>query len=364
MNFFVRRRCRKLTEHLLHEAKHVRNMREDVAPGPALAKLQAAEEALQRAWDRRDEHAVDAAAEGLSDCLSSIYPAKSHPWIRENLEILVVALAVAMAFRTYIIQPFKIPTGSMQPTLYGITVRPQTEPALMDRFPLNLFRFIVLGEYYSVVKAKVSGTVDSRYAMDEDSLIFYINGIPHKVTRGLSLYFSPGDQVTQGQVLASGEVKLGDHIFVDKLRYNFGRPKRGDIIVFSTAGIRYPRIKTDTFYIKRLAALPGEEVSIVPPYLVINDQEITEPYPFQRLLTEKEKGYIGYTVARPQAGEPAFLQNPGEKRILGDGQFLPLGDNTAYSLDGRYFGPIDKESLVGPAFMVYWPFTKRWGRAR
>src|ERR1700722_14227155 len=47
-----------------------------------------------------------------------------HATMRENVEVLLVALAVAMAIRTFFIQPFKIPTGSMQPTLYGVNSEP------------------------------------------------------------------------------------------------------------------------------------------------------------------------------------------------------------------------------------------------
>ena len=51
---------------------------------------------------------------------------KPYPWPawRENVEVLLVALAVAMAIRTFFVQPFKIPTGSMQPTLFGVTSVP------------------------------------------------------------------------------------------------------------------------------------------------------------------------------------------------------------------------------------------------
>ena len=50
-------------------------------------------------------------------------PYPNAAW-RENVEVLLVALAVAMGIRTFFLQPFKIPTGSMQPTLYGVTSNP------------------------------------------------------------------------------------------------------------------------------------------------------------------------------------------------------------------------------------------------
>ncbi len=364
MNFFEQRRYRKMVRHLLHEAHHARHMREDVAPEEPLRGLHDAEEELRAAWGRRDAGAMDRAAEKVVEGVTAVYPARSFPKIRENVEILAVALAVAMAFRTYFIQPFKIPTGSMQPTLYGITVEAPSERKWTDAFPLNLVSMALFGERYIEVKATVSGRVGNEYIQSEDgeARIWFVGGVPHRIRDKLALYFAPGDYLAQGQLMASGRVLIGDHIFVDKVRYNFSRPKRGDIIVFGTDHINYPGIRPHTFYIKRCAALPGEEVSIAPPYLVIDGQRVTDPYPFKRLL--HDKGYIGYILAGVPAGYAAFLGAEGQARKLGPEEYLPLGDNTASSLDGRYFGPVKRESLVGPAFCVYWPFTKRWGVAR
>ena len=56
---------------------------------------------------------------------------------REWLDTLVVAISVAMAFRAYFYEPFNIPTGSMQPTLYGNHYEPCDNPGVMQKTPLK-----------------------------------------------------------------------------------------------------------------------------------------------------------------------------------------------------------------------------------
>ena len=368
MNLFERRRWKKQVAQLRHDARHVRNMRGDVAEPAQLEALDKAELALLHEWDRQDATGLQSASDHLSSAIAAIYPSVRFPRIRENVEVLVVALSVAMAFRTYFIQPFKIPTGSMQPTLYGIIVHEQEGRGFMDKFPLNMVSLALFGERYVEVRAAASGDVRAHegeyYDRDNDSHVFYVGGLPHRIRRGMKILLPLGMRVTKGDILASGRFIYGDHIFVDKVRYNFTKPKRGDIIVFGTDEIDYPQIRPNSFYIKRLAALPGEEVSIHPPHLVINGEKIEEPFPFHRLLNDSKAGYGGYVLGRPQHDAPTYLMTPEDRRILKPGQYLPLGDNSAQSLDGRYFGPVSRESLVGPAFMVYWPFTRRFGRVR
>ena len=168
-----------------------------------------------------------------------------------------------------------------------------------------------------------------------------------------------GDYVTKGESMASGLVRAGDHIFVDKVRYNFSKPRRGNIIVFTTEGIQHPQIQHADHYIKRLVGLPGERISVDEPYLMVGTNRVVSPYPFVRMV--EDPNYHGYTLARSLS---AKLNRPGAVIELADDQFLPFGDNTNHSLDGRFFGGVDVENMIGPAFAIYWPFGERWGRVR
>src|SRR5437899_5552477 len=87
-------------------------------------------------------------------------PYPHHAW-RENVEVFLVALAVAMGIRTFFLQPFKIPTGSMQPTLFGVT-----SENLMDKpevkFPTGLERVRQWfeGISYLDIKTNADGTLE------------------------------------------------------------------------------------------------------------------------------------------------------------------------------------------------------------
>ncbi len=363
---------RDLADH----ARHVRAMWEDVASAKLVDEVRRAEEALRAALRAKNPEAAERAAAQLETALGQLQPQRPLPWVREVVEIVAVAGAVAMALRCYFVQPFRIPTGSMQPTLYGVQVQEQTGRKWYDWPPLSWASWALLGEGYVEVRARTFGYVGAIYPTPdgEYSVLEVVaqppngtgpmplgSGVPHKFRLRLPLRVVPGQFVAKGEVLASGRVKIGDHVFVDKIRYNFLRPSRGDIIVFDTEKVDFPDLRGD-FYIKRLAGLPGERISIRPPHLVVNGAPIESPYPFYRLVHDPR--YHGYQLPAGGSPRPPRLSTSEDVLVLGPDEYLPLGDNTLSSLDGRYFGPVHRSALVGPAFMVYWPLSKRWGWVR
>lgn len=360
-----RSRQKKWYRQALHEARHARHMRADLAPAAALEALSRAEEALMAAWEKKaPEQEIDAKIDALAEQAHVVYPPKSFPRIRENVEVFTVAICVAMAFRTYFIQPFKIPTGSMEPTLYGIKVDAAAQPTFLDRFPFWPLKFLVTGERFIQVRARASGRLDSVTDYQQRNHYLRVGGRLHKLQKDMALHFRPGNHVVKGQVLASGRVRSGDHIFVNKLRYNFTRPRRGEVVVFRTNRIRHPEIVPTDHYIKRLVGLENERISIQPPYLFADGEARNELLPVKEWLAGHRETYSGYNLARSDRAPPPVLRRPTDVLTIGPREFLPLGDNTNASLDGRYFGTVPMESLLGPAFAVYWPFGERWGRVR
>lgn len=128
-----------------------------------------------------------------------------------------------------------------------------------------------------------------------------------------------------------------EYLLTDKLTYQLSDPKRGDVIVFK-APPSEPCAEDECEYIKRIIGVPGDKVMVKDQRVYLNGQLLKEDYLSPGMVSD--------------AG--AFLQN-GVEKIIPQGMYLPLGDNRSHSRDGREFGVIKKDSIVGKAFLIYWP---------
>ncbi|AKJ64294.1 signal peptidase I [Kiritimatiella glycovorans] len=362
MNILQRRQWRKRIKNLLKDARHVRRMREDVVDAEKIERLNAAADELRRRGSERASRGeLERASEDLGKAMEAVSPARSAPKLRENLEVFVVAIAAAMAIRAYFFQPFKIPTGSMEPTLNGITVEAKADGSWIDVQPFKFAKWLVTGRSYKEIRSKSSGYL--RINLRErirDRLVFHVGGTRHLVPEDMARYIrvpvvrrggviESTRPVRRGEVLASGEVRSGDHILVNKIVYNFTAPERGDVVVFDTQGLS--GVRQDSYYIKRMAGVPDETVGIDDGGLIADGEVVDRPEIFQRL---RRPPYVGYR-------NKGRLADSSDRLVIGPDEFLPLGDNSDNSRDGRYFGPVSTEQLLGPAFIVYWPFDSQWG---
>jgi len=373
IGFLKKRKQKKQIKEYFQAARHARNMREDIADPEKLQAISEAEKAVLESLEKNSEE-LEKALKSLEKAVDEVYPYKLRTGIRENVEVIIVALAAAMAIRAFFFQPFKIPTGSMQPTLNGITTQYQEKSNWTDKQPVKFVKWLFTGESYKEVRAKVSGATGERLHVAGDKLVIEIGGVPHKIPEymlkqlemtpekvkpGNVVFRGQGDLVLvfkpyyeKGDRIAGAQVIAGDHILVNKMAYNFRRPKRGDISVFDTRHIENPHVRKDSFYIKRMVGLPGEKIQIKDKEIIADGKVVRQPPIFEKIATDP--AYDGHT-------NEGMLSSPEDFIQLSDTEYLMMGDNTKNSLDGRFFGGVLREDFQGPAFFVYWPFRSHWG---
>jgi len=179
-------------------------------------------------------------------------------WWQEWIKPILIAAVLALFIRTFIVQPFKIPSNSMYPTL------------------------------------------------------------------------KPGDRIFVNKFLYGARVPFTD-IRLPEVR----SPELGDIVVFLSS------VEKKKFLVKRFIAGEGETVRITDGKLFVNDRKVEE-VPLRKFFYYNRGKYgAGHTTVR-----------------VPEGHFYVLGDNSANSMDSRYWGFVPDKNLVGPAFLIHWPIKR------
>lgn len=181
---------------------------------------------------------------------------------REYVESLLIAAAIAFLVRGFVVQAFRIPSGSMEPTL-------------------------LVGDHLLVSRL-------------------------------------------------SYEMKLP---FTNTVLLDLGKPKRGDVVVFS-----YPEDRSKDF-IKRVIGEGGDTVQVRNKVVYVNGQRIEDSH-----ASFQDRAVI------PGASSPR--DNFGPVTVPRDSYFV-MGDNRDRSYDSRFWGFVKKDDLIGRALVLYFSLNGR-----
>jgi signal peptidase I len=396
-------RTTRLADDMSNHVEKILAAQRDILSGEAVQNVETAlretRDAIKSGANDETMKAQIVKLEASANLWLKPYP---NAGIRENVEVLLVALTVAMAIRTFFAQPFKIPTGSMQPTLFGVTsenMRGEKPPSHPPPAWRRIYEACLYGVFYHYQVAEGDCEIADISPPQHFMRFINKNTVTMRYADGsykpYTFWMTPEDHFTdyagieQGQQFHKGDEIVnfketaGDHLFVDRLMYNFRKPKRGEIIVFETAGIGngYAHLPPDQFYIKRMVAMGGDKVSIGDDrHLVINGVRLDKNTPhFENVYSFDPKlpvenaarpdshycGHLNQAVANASGfGQYNIAQLFPDQNTVYDvppGHYMVMGDNTANSFDSRAWGDFSRTNVIGKYLFVYWPFTPRFG---
>jgi len=168
------------------------------------------------------------------------------------------------------------------------------------------------------------------------------------ILRGLQTFVVEASVVPTGSM--EGTILVGDHLLLDKLLYGPEVPllnrrlpalrtiHRGDIVVF-----RYP-LHPEEAFLKRVAAVAGDELEIRDGVVYINSRPVNEPYAVHRFRLFAAHEQMGPIVIPP-------------------GKLFVMGDNRDNSSDSREWGLVPVGNVIGEPILIYWSYnapTARW----
>ena len=183
--------------------------------------------------------------------------------------------------------------------------------------------------------------------------------------------------VFQNYVIPSGSMEktllVGDHVFVDRITLapptkwapfvHYRDVRRGDIIVFMKPNPETP----DLVLVKRAIGLPGDRIHLQHGVVYLNGVAQNEPYAqLPRDDGDSEDVYQPTRDDFPANGVPngsteLWAQDEPSHIVDGDivvppGKVFAMGDNREHSLDGRFWGFVPRENIMGRPLFNYWSF--------
>jgi signal peptidase I len=166
------------------------------------------------------------------------------------------------------------------------------------------------------------------------------------VTTAIKANLVQAFKIPSGSMLPT--IYVGDYILAKTKLFTKNNINRGDIVIF-----KWPKDKSKNF-IMRAIALGGDKIKIVNKKVYINGLILNEPY----VINEDQNILL--------TGEYKLRDNYGPVKVPEDSIFV-LGDNRDRSNDSRFWGFVQKSSIVGCASSIYWSWDKsersvRWKR--
>jgi len=247
------------------------------------------------------EEVLEAPTNGWGHLRQRIRKIRKTKAVRDYVEPLLIAVLIALTFRHFLFEPYKIPSGSMRPTLMD---EPRHDKILVKKFAYGVR--LPFGEKY-----------------------YFYNGGPQRWD--IIVFPSPEESKT----LVKRVVALSGETFQikDNAVYINGEKTEGP-----------PNLPGNRYYngsdMGRLVA-EGRRRELLKNNSLLSER------------MQEEIHLVGFMTAK------AYSKYGTEPTVVPEGHVFVLGDNNANSKDGRQWGFVPIGTIKGKAVLIWWPFGRR-----
>lgn len=308
---------------------------------------------------------------------------KERGTVMEWVDAFLWAVMVVLLLNQYLLQAYQIPSGSMRHTLIGgidpftggmsnsdrifvdkITFGPELLPgvAKLPGFRESRRGEVIIFENPEYESPSLAHEIAQRVLYMVTLSLVDLNRIRGGETahqflikrqiaedgdrvmfRRGELFFQPRGEA---EMIGEEEFKIltgqnyGNHLLLDPEYYDI-RAAKVEAINLERAGLTVGRNLADRAAANWISPLK---------------KRVEDQYEIKRL-----EAHI-YRKLYPHNDSAAFADAIYERGIyVPEDWLLPLGDNRSDSLDGRYFGPVPSEEILGKALFKYWPMGRIGG---
>ena len=243
----------------------------------------------------------------------AVRAALARPAWLEYTAGLFGVIALVFVLRSFIVEPFRIPSGSMLPNLYV------GDFILVNKYTYGLRLPIGNQTIVPMNSPKKGDVVVFQFPPDKSqSYIKRVVGAPGDVVRYENKVLTVNGQTYQ-QMPKSGDIPEAEY----PTYANTNKPVLGVIMTKSL-----------------------EEGAVPHDILTIEKQPAINP-----------NGLTEYPFSKSTSACTYFPNNTGMECTVPAGQYLMMGDNRDNSTDGRYWGFVPEANIIGKAYFVWMNFS-------